>query len=198
MNGRVILLATLTLIAFASNSILTRLALRDYGIDVGSFTFIRILSGALILWLLIALPKKKNPVEVGGSWKSALALAAYAVAFSLAYLDLAAGTGALILFGSVQVTMIITGMVKGERPSVLEWIGLVLAFGGLVYLVLPGVSAPDPVGAALMAIAGIAWGFYSWLGKGVPDPSAATAGNFSRATPMALAVSYTHLRAHET
>ena len=197
MNARVAALTFFTLVAFASNSVLTRLALKEGQIDAGSFTLIRIASGALFLWLVITLPKRfgaaredaRPPVDArppAGDWKSGLALFGYAACFSVAYLDLPAGTGALLLFGMVQATMIVYGIVRGERPTAIEWAGLVLALAGLVYLVSPGLSAPSPFGAAMMAVAGLSWGFYSVFGRGVPDPAAATAGNFARALPFAL------------
>lgn len=128
----------------------------------------------------------------------AAALLVYAVAFSFAYLELSAGTGALVLFGAVQATMIAAGYLAGERPTVWEGIGLAGALGGLVYLVLPGLEAPNPIGAGSMALAGLAWGLYSLWGRGVSSPSAATAGNFARAAPfglLPLAVAAGHLRA---
>jgi drug/metabolite transporter (DMT)-like permease len=158
--------------AFASNSLLCRAALYDRSIDAVSFTAIRLLSGAL---LLLALVRGRS---LDGGWVAAGALAAYAFAFSIAYLRLSAGTGALILFGTVQATLIAWGLVRGERPPPLAWLGLAMALGGLVVLTLPGLTAPDPLGAALMAAAGLAWGVYTARGKGVPDPLAATAGNF--------------------
>jgi drug/metabolite transporter (DMT)-like permease len=157
--------------AFASNSLLCRAALYDRSIDAVSFTAVRLLSGALLLLALVR-------GRVGGGWVAAGALAAYAFAFSVAYLRLSAGTGALILFGTVQATLIAWGLVRGERPPPLAWLGLAMALGGLVVLTLPGLTAPDPLGAALMAAAGLAWGVYTARGKGVSDPLAATAGNF--------------------
>lgn len=185
MTPRTLLLTAATLVAFASNSLLCRLALRDGAIDWAGFTAIRLVSGAIALWLIVALPKRVSPLA-GGSVRMAAALLVYAVAFSYAYLALSAGTGALVLFGAVQATMIVAGIVGGERPGGREWLGLAAAVGGLVYLVSPGLEAPSPVGAASMALAGVAWGFYSLWGRGVPDPAAATAGNFVRAAPFAL------------
>jgi len=125
----------------------------------------------------------------GGSWISAFMLFAYAVTFSFAYVSLSAATGALILFGAVQLTMILAGLIGGERPGLREWIGLALALAGLIYLMLPGLSAPSPIGAGLMGIAGIAWGFYSLRGRGSRNPLAQTRDNFSRSLPMILFVS---------
>src|SRR5437588_13096477 len=145
--------------AFAGNSLLCRLALRQTSIDAASFTFIRIVSGAVALWLIVrmrgGLPQK------AGSWISAAALFAYAAGFSFAYLSLSAGTGALLLFGAVQATMIIWGLRKGERLRFWQTVGLVLALSGLVTLLFPGLSAPPLGGSILMLGAGIAWGIYS-------------------------------------
>lgn len=181
-----LVLTALAMMAFAANSILCRLALKGTGIDAASFTLLRIVSGAVVLGVLA---RRAGPGRVGGSWASALALLGYAAAFSFAYITLPAGSGALLLFGAVQVTMIVSGLLAGERPGVVQVAGLVLAAAGLVALVLPGVSAPPPVGAALMIAAGIAWGLYSLRGRRSREPALiATAGNFIRAVPMALAV----------
>ena len=180
---RIITLTIVTMVAFAANSVLCRLALAHSAIDPASFTFVRLASGAAALWLLCTVIGKRGQ---GGSWKGAFTLIIYAIAFSLAYVTLPAGTGALLLFGTVQVTMIATGLVKGERLSASQWIGLALALSGLVVLVAPGVSAPPPLGAALMVLSGVFWGIYSLLGRGSGDPAATTAGNFLRTAPLAL------------
>lgn len=185
MTPRTLALVALTLVAFASNSLLCRLALRDGAIDWASFTAIRLAAGAVALWVIVVLPRRAG-VLGGGNKRMAGALLVYAIAFSYAYLELNAGTGALVLFGAVQATMIAAGMIAGERPTPWEWVGLAGAVGGLVYLVSPGLEAPSPIGAASMAIAGVAWGFYSLWGRGVADPATATAGNFVRAAPFAL------------
>ncbi|MGB1027885.1 MAG: DMT family transporter [Rhodospirillaceae bacterium] len=191
-QGAPIKLAGLTAVAmtaFAANSIFCRLALAETSIDPASFTAIRIGSGAVMLAIIsILLSKKSGSPILRGSWRGATALLAYAVAFSFAYVSLEAGTGALLLFGAVQATMILWGLWCGERLATGQWIGLVLALGGLVVLLSPGVSAPDPLGAGLMLSAGIAWGVYCLLGKGTGDPVATTAGNFLRGLPIALAV----------
>ena len=186
---RLALLTALALVAFAGNSLLARVALRDAGIDAASFTALRIASGALALWLIVRL--RGAAVAGSGSWGSALALFAYAAAFSFAYLSLTAATGALLLFGAVQVTMIGAGLARGERLGGAQWLGLLLASGGLVGLLLPGLSAPPLAGALLMIAAGIAWGAYSLRGRtptGAGDPTTVTAGNFIRASPLALAL----------
>jgi len=180
---RTILLTLVTMVAFAANSVLCRLALSHSTIDPASFTFVRLASGAAALWLLSSVIGRH---KTGGSWKGAATLVLYAITFSLAYVALPAGTGALLLFGAVQVTMITAGFAKGERLSVGQWIGLILALAGLAVLVAPGVSAPPPLGAALMALSGMFWGIYSLLGRGSGDPTATTAGNFLRAAPLAL------------
>jgi drug/metabolite transporter (DMT)-like permease len=184
---RVFLLTLLAMTAFAGNSLLCRLALRYTGIDAAGFTFIRIASGAVALWLIVRI--RGRSVAKAGSWISATALFAYAAGFSFAYLSLPAGTGALLLFGAVQATMIFWALRSGERLRVRQHIGLALALAGLVALVFPGLSAPPLGGSILMFCAGIAWGVYSLRGKKAGDPAAATAGNFLRAVPMAVILS---------
>lgn len=176
-------LTALALLAFAGNSLLCRAALRDTAIDPASFTLLRIVSGALVLALLIGL---RRPAQLRvGSWASAAALFAYAIAFSYAYIGLSAGTGALILFGAVQASMLGWALLRGERFGALQMLGFALAIAGLVALLLPGLSAPPLGSALLMLLAGVAWGVYSLRGRGAGDPTAATAGNFLRAVPMA-------------
>lgn len=185
---RTLLLAAVTMVFFAANSILARLALREGQIDAGSFTAVRIGSGAVALALLAGSRGGFKVLGQHGSWASALALFGYAVAFSFAYLSLSAGVGALILFAAVQITMIGFGMIRGERPLPPEWFGLAMALAGLIYLVSPGLTAPSFAGATLMTASGIAWGAYSLAARGVRSPTAATAGNFVRAAPMAAFV----------
>jgi len=176
-------LTALALLAFAGNSLLCRAALRDTAIDPASFTLLRIVAGALVLALLVSL--RALAQLRAGSWTSAAALFAYAIAFSYAYIGLGAGTGALILFGAVQASMLGWALLRGERFGAVQTLGFVLAIAGLIGLLLPGLSAP-PLGAALlMLLAGIAWGVYSLRGRGAGDPTAVTAGNFLRAVPMA-------------
>jgi drug/metabolite transporter (DMT)-like permease len=182
--ARILILTTLAMLAFAGNSLLCRLALKHTGIDAASFTAIRLLSGAITLWLLLRLRAGTQPGT--GNWRSALALFAYAAGFSFAYISLPAASGALLLFGSVQATMIGYGLWRGERLVRAQLLGLILAAGGLVGLLLPGISAPPLTGALLMVAAGLAWGVYSLRGKGEGDPTRVTAGNFLRATPIAL------------
>lgn len=180
-------LTALAMLAFAANSLLCRLALQQASIDAATFGCVRLASGALTLWLLLLL--RAAPASAwAGDWWGAATLWAYVAGFSFAYVTLAAGTGALILFGAVQLTMFAAGLRAGERFSPAKWGGFVLAVAGLVYLVSPGVSAPAPLGAALMAAAGVAWGLYSLHGRGAGDPLAATAGNFLRATPLSIAL----------
>ncbi|HEX7518616.1 MAG TPA: DMT family transporter [Chthoniobacterales bacterium] len=186
---RLFVLTLLAMIAFAGNSLLCRLALKQTGIDAASFTFIRIFSGAVALWLIVKI--RKAPWREAGNWPSALALFAYAALFSFAYISLSAGTGALLLFGAVQATMIAWGLRKGERLHLRQLVGLALALSGLVALLFPGLSAPPLGGSLLMLGAGAAWGIYSLRGKAAGDPAAATAGNFLRAVPLAAILSIT-------
>ncbi len=180
---RTALLTVAAMLAFAANSLLCRIALRDAHIDAASFTAIRLASGALMLWLLVRL--RGGRIGAHGNWPSAFALFAYAAAFSYAYLTLPAAAGALLLFGAVQATMIGYGLWRGERLDAVQWTGLALAGGGLVGLLLPGLSAPPAAGSALMIASGVAWGVYSLRGRGAGNATAVTAGNFVRALPFA-------------
>ena len=189
---RVVILTLLAMIAFASNSLLCRLALRQTPIDAASFTLIRLLSGVIALWLIV-ITRKAGRITAG-NWSSALALFVYAAAFSFAYITLPAGTGALLLFGTVQATMIFWGFRKGERLTARQWFGLAIAIGGLVALVFPGLSAPPIGGTLLMTGAGIAWGIYSLRGKDGGDPTSVTAGNFWRSAVFAAVLSMALLR----
>ena len=183
---RVFLYTIFALVSFALNSILCRLALRGDEIDPASFTGVRLASGAITLIVISYFFSKNKGNIKSGSWPSALFLFVYAICFSLAYLNLTAGTGALILFGSVQMTMIAVSLARGERPRLLEWLGLVTAVGGLVYLVFPGLASPPLNSSLLMAVAGASWGFYTLRGKTVGDPLANTTGNFVRTLPFAV------------
>ena len=185
--GRVAFLTLLAMLAFAGNSLFGRLALKTTQIDAATFTSIRLISGALTLWLLLRL--KAGSPRPAGSWTSGLALFAYAATFSFAYGQLTTATGALLLFGAVQATMILYGLWQGERLNLAQSTGLALALGGLVGLLLPGLSAPPLRHSLLMLAAGLAWGVYSLRGRGVSAPLMATAGNFLRTVPMALALS---------
>lgn len=179
------LLAAIALVAFAANSVLCRLALRDGAIDPSSFTAIRVVSGALML-LLVTTTTRNDGSARRHSWYAAAMLFLYAAAFSLAYVSLSAGTGALFLFGAVQVTMLVAAMLAGERLRLPQWAGFLMAVAGLVWLVLPGVTAPSPAGALLMTVAGVAWGLYSVYGRGSAAPLLETRTNFVLAVPMAL------------
>lgn len=184
---RLSIITSIVMIAFAGNSLLCRIALSTTDIDAASFTTIRILSGAITLYVLVYLVKRTR--TIGGNWLSAMALFGYAAGFSFAYLSLSAATGALLLFGAVQCTMIGYGLIKGERMNLAQTTGVLVAVAGLVYLLLPGLSAPPIVGALLMLGAGVSWGIYSLRGRGVSDATRETAGNFIRAVPFALLVS---------
>ncbi|MDX9995535.1 MAG: EamA family transporter [Rhodocyclaceae bacterium] len=192
--ARLAALTLATMIAFAANSVLCRIALKETGIDAASFTTIRLVSGALVLWLIATVLRRDRAGH--GNWLSAFALFAYAAAFSFAYLSLTAATGALLLFGAVQATMILYGYAQGERFGQRQLAGLALALGGLVGLLLPGLTAPPLAGSALMLAAGIAWGVYSLRGRGAGDPTRVTAGNFLRAMCFAAALSLMTLPAH--
>jgi drug/metabolite transporter (DMT)-like permease len=182
---RTAILAAAALVAFASNSVLCRLALRGAAIDAATFTAIRIVSGAVML-LAVTAQRREPILPLVGTWTTATLLALYAVPFALAYTWLSTGTGALILFGSVQVTMLAAAVASGDRPRPLQWIGAAIALSGLVYLVFPGLAAPPAGAAALMTVAGIAWGFYSIRGRSLPNPLRQTTGNFVRAVPYAV------------
>ena len=176
------------MVAFAANSLLCRLALGQEQIDAASFTSIRVGAGVITLCLIL-IARSKRLALAPMNWRSVAGLAAYMVCFSFAYITLNAGAGALILFGAVQITMFIVALRSGEHFAPLSWAGLALAIAGLVYLVSPGLSAPDPLGAVLMAAAGVAWGAYSLVGRGAADPLAATTTNFLYTLPIVLGVS---------
>ena len=180
---RTALLISLAMLAFASNSLLCRIALRDTAIDAATFTAIRLASGALIL--AIILRSRGVRPSTGGSWPMAAMLSAYAAFFSFAYRDLTAATGAVLLFGAIQLTMMGYGLWTGERLRGLSLVGLAITLAGLVVLLLPGLAAPPPLAALLMLGAGVAWGVYSLLGRGAGEPIAATGGNFLRSVPFA-------------
>jgi drug/metabolite transporter (DMT)-like permease len=188
---RILTLTVLAMLAFAGNSLLCRAALDHTRIDAASFTTIRLMSGALVLCMVARL--RASTLTGAGNWSSAFALFAYAAGFSFAYVGLPAATGALLLFGAVQATMIGHGLWRGERLAWLQWVGLILALAGLVALLLPGLAAPPLHSAALMLLAGVAWGVYTLRGKGAGDATQVTAGNFLRAVPFALALSLSML-----
>lgn len=204
--SRAALVATtaLALIAFAANSLLCRLALLDGATDAASFTAIRLFSGAIVLAVLLAIRRERLPASgdrdgrasrIGGRWRGAVALFAYAAGFSIAYVDVGAATGALLLFGAVQATMLLVGLWQGERLAAWQWLGFALAVLGLLALLLPGAAAPPIMAALWMLGAGVAWGLYSLWGRGSVDPVADTAGNFARALPFALALLALHVDA---
>lgn len=186
MTLRLFALTLSAMLAFAGNSLLCRLALKQTAIDPTTFVVIRVVSGALMLWLVLALRQQSERLE--GSWAGALALLAYALAFSFAYTHIPAGTGALLLFGAIQISMILYGLAIGERLAPLQCVGMALAIAGLVALMLPGTDAPPVFYGFLMILSGVAWSIYSLLGRGARNPVAATAGNFIRAAPVALAL----------
>ena len=186
---RIAALTGAALIAFAANSLLCRWALGQHHIDAASFSTVRVVSGALTLCVILLVQARGAFPKLAPNWRSVAALGAYMLGFSFAYLSLSAGTGALILFGCVQLTMFVVSLRSGESFSAASWGGLAIAFGGLIYLVSPGLSAPDPLGAVLMGAAGIAWGFYSLLGRGAKNPLAATAANFVFLAPFVIVVS---------
>jgi drug/metabolite transporter (DMT)-like permease len=186
---------TCALIAFAANSVLCRLALGDETIDAASFTIIRLLSGTIALLVILKISKSiknskgnKEAPASQGSWTAAFMLFLYAVTFSYAYISLDTGTGALILFGTVQITIILSTIFSGGRLHTAEWIGTLVAFSGFVYLVLPNVSTPSLSGFILMTISGIAWGIYTLKGRGSKKPLADTTKNFYLTTPLFIAL----------
>jgi drug/metabolite transporter (DMT)-like permease len=185
---RLVLLTALTMAAFAGNSLLCRMALAHTRIDAATFTTVRLASGAAMLWLLVQW-RPSNSSAGGGHWLSALALFTYAACFSFAYLSLPAGTGALLLFGAVQATMVAYDLRSGKPPGALQAAGMAMAAAGLIGLVLPGISAPPLGGSLLMIASGIAWGVYSLRGRGAGDPTRVTAGNFLRSVPFGIALS---------
>jgi drug/metabolite transporter (DMT)-like permease len=182
---RIILITVLALLAFAANSLITRFALQETSIDEASFIMLRVVSGALFLWLYLSF-KKNHKAYKAGTWLAAFSLFIYAVSFTYGYALIAAGTGALLLFGAVQITMTIAGYREGERLNIIQITGFVLALIGLVILMLPGISSPSFMGALLMCISGVAWSIYTLQGRGASDPAATTAGNFIKAAPMAM------------
>lgn len=186
-GNKTILATVAALVGFAANSILCRMALAARSIDAWSFTCVRLGGGAVMLYLVARVVGVRRGARSEGNWGSAFALFTYAAAFSLAYLRLSAGVGALVLFASVQSTMFGWSIKSGERPTAVEWVGLAIALAGLMVLTLPGAVAPDPIGFLLMMLAGIAWGAYSLRGRVSRSPLAATADNFVRSAPMALA-----------
>ncbi len=186
-RARLFFLTLLAMTAFAGNSLLCRLALKHTAIDPVSFTSLRLASGALTLWLIVRWTQTSRSGH--GNWRSAAALFVYALAFSLAYVQLSAATGALLLFGAVQATMIGHGLWTGERLRPVQGLGCIVALGGLGSLLLPGLTTPPWGSAALMASAGLAWGIYSLRGKGSGDATRVTAGNFARTVPMAVTAS---------
>jgi drug/metabolite transporter (DMT)-like permease len=186
-ESRTLALTAVAMLALASNPLLCRMALGAGHIDAASFTSIRVVAGAIMLWLLMVWSRRggeRKPVD----WRQVVTLFGYMIFFSFAYVSISVGTGALVLFGAVLLTMFAVALKSGEHFSPLSWAGLVIAIFGLVYLVAPGVAAPEPVGAILMAVAGIAWGLYSLLGRGEADPLGTTADNFLHAVPLAVAV----------
>ena len=189
---RTVALTAATLVCFAANSLLCRAALRPRLVDAATFTSIRLVSGAAALALILAAKRRVRPT--GGSVASAVALFTYASAFSLAYVRIGAGVGALLLFAAVQVTMVAWSIARGVRPGRLQWLGIAIALGGLGYLALPDATAPDSVGAALMLLAGVAWGAYSLRGRSARDPIATNADNFLRAVPFTLGLSILLMR----
>lgn len=183
-SRRIILLTTIAMVAFAANSVLCRLALRDSAIDPISFSVIRLVSGAFVLWIILKL--RRSTPNCTGTWRGGLSLYVYAFAFSYSYLNLDTGIGALILFGAVQLTMLGFGFFKGERMGPLTLLGLVFAISGLVVILVPGTNAPPLISAAIMITSGVAWGIYSILGKASTDPLATTSGNFMRSVPLIM------------
>jgi len=187
---KVIILTCLALIAFSANSVLCRLALGNGAIDASSFTVIRLLSGTFVLLIIMGATRKPTETSSRGSWFASGMLFVYATTFSFAYISLDTGTGALILFSSVQITMILLSLMSGGRLRISEWIGVVIAFVGFIYLILPSVSTPSVKGFVLMTLAGIAWGIYTLKGRGSKSPLRDTGYNFLRTTPLVFLLAF--------
>jgi len=183
---KIILYTVLALFAFAGNSVFCRLALGEDAIDAASFTAIRLLSGIVVLAVALKMTRPRGAVPSKGSWKASFLLFLYAITFSFAYISLETGTGALILFSSVKVTMILVGMLMGYRLYKAEWLGVIIAFFGFIYLMAPGLEAPSLVGFFLMSISGVSWGFYTLAGKGSSNPLSDTTYNFLRTLPLVI------------
>ena len=183
---KLFLITSCALIAFAANSVLCRIALGDEVIDATSFTSIRLASGALTLMIILGLSKHKMTNSNKGSWRASFFLFVYAAGFSYAYLSLDTGTGALILFGAVQITIMLVSFMTGERFNKVEWLGLLIAFSGFVYLITPNLTTPSFIGFISMMIAGIAWGAYTICGKQSSSPLFDTAFNFLRSLPLVI------------
>ena len=191
MKPNTLFLTAAAMVAFAANSVLCRLALGAGLIDAASFATVRTVAGAVLLAGILLV--RRRAVTARPNWRSVIALYLYMVFFAFAYLSLSAGTGALILFGAVQLTMFTIALRAGEHFSAVSWAGLAIAIAGLVYLVSPGLTAPDPLGTALMTVAGISWGAYSLVGRSTADPIEATAHNFLYAVPLVVATSLAFL-----
>jgi drug/metabolite transporter (DMT)-like permease len=185
---RLALLTSIAMLAFAANSILNRLGVAGAGMDPMAFAAVRVLAGAAMLWLLLRLRRPGTVSEPKGRLAGVIGLSAYLIGFSLAYVGLQAGLGALILFGCVQITMFAGALWSAEPVPTRRWIGAGLAFAGLAFLLSPGVGAPSLPHAALMAIAGLGWGIYSLAGRGQADALAATAANFLATAPVVLLI----------
>jgi drug/metabolite transporter (DMT)-like permease len=181
---RTLFFTVLALTAFAANSVICRMALSQKAIDPASFTGIRLISGALVLILLVSITNRKNNAAVKGSWWSGAILFLYAITFSFAYISLDTGTGALILFAAVQITMITYALITGKKMNLKEWLGVLMAFAGFIYLVFPGVTAPSLNGLLLMTLSGIGWGIYTLRGKGSANALQVNAYNFLRTLPL--------------
>lgn len=186
VNIKPFIYTSLALLAFAANSVFCRMALGEQSIDAAGFTIIRLLSGAIVLAIILLLRRTPESTRSKGSWSASLMLFIYALTFSFAYISLDTGTGALILFGSVQITMISVSVYRGTHLHSSEWIGVTVAFFGFVYLVLPGIGTPSGTGFTLMALSGIAWGLYTLKGKGSHSPLSDTSYNFIRTLPLLL------------
>lgn len=194
---KVVVLTAIAMFAFAANSVLARLAFATANAEPLSYTGIRLASGALVLAALLLLRRAPGtPVAIGGSWRAAAALFGYALAFSIAYILLGAGTGALILFASVQIGILGWAVFKGDRPGTLEWLGLAVALAAFAYLVSPGLVAPHPLGTLLMVGSGLCWAAYTLIGRGSKAPLVDTAGNFIRCLPVALVIIVAGLLLH--
>ncbi len=189
MSARIAFLLLVSVLAFTANPLLARLAVVTREMDAMGYTGVRLASGALMLLVIIWWRHRRangEPLRIAGTWAGAASLFAYAITYSIGFLVIGAAVGSVILFAAVQISILAWAIIKGDRPGLLEWIGLALAFASLCYLVSPGLVAPDPMGSLLMIVSGVAWAAYTLIGRGSRAPVDDTAGNFIRLLPISI------------